>query len=221
VTRTARYVAVASAAVVAYFALGYYVSTRSPTAFDGAFAGTYGVARSLAWVLTSSGFFPTLAAVAIVALTVGFRLPAWRSRAFFAVGLNLIGWFVSDALKFLFHRPRPSHWLYRHETSYGYSSGHSTDAIIVYGLWAIFIFRSPLPKAVRMTTGVALVVWALGVSWSRLSLGVHYATDVLGGWLLGIALLAIGFALFPGVVDMTVERFARVARFGRKGSRRA
>jgi undecaprenyl-diphosphatase len=176
--------------------LGLAVHAGPPGAFDAAFIGWSGAATPLAIVFTTSGLFPALAGIAVVALIVAWRIPAWRKRALFAVVLNVVAWKLSDVTKDLFHRGRPPQWVWHQETSFSYSSGHATDALVVYGLWAYFIARSTIPQPARALATWALALWALGVSWSRLALGVHYATDVIGGWLLGGALLALAFALY-------------------------
>lgn len=176
--------------------LGLAVRNGPPNALDLAIAGWGGIGVPVAIVFTESGLFPALAAIAAVALVVAWRLPAWRRRAIFAVVLNLVAWKVSDLTKDLFHRARPFHWYWRPESSYSYSSGHATDALVVYGLWGYFIARSTTPQPWRGIAAAGLVLWALGVSWSRLALSVHYATDVIGGWLLAVALLTFAFALY-------------------------
>lgn len=174
-------------------------ASRPPSDLDLAFRAWMGETTPIAIVFTESGLLPALAGAGAVALFVGWRFPQWRSRAVFAVALNLIAWKVSDVCKDLFHRARPEQWVWHRETSFSYSSGHATDAVVVYGLWAYFVLQSTLPQPWRGGLSALLALWALGVSWSRLALGVHYATDVLGGWLLAAALLMLALALFDPV----------------------
>ena len=176
--------------------LGLLAAGQPPSDVDRYFRSWVGAATPLAIVFTESGLLPVLAGIAVVALLIAWRYPAWRSRAIFAVVLNVAAWKISDACKDVFHRARPEQWVWHRETSYSYSSGHATDALVVYGLWAYFVWRSDLPQPWRGFVAAALGLWALGVSWSRLALGVHYATDVLGGWVLAIVLLNLGFAIF-------------------------
>ncbi|HXP94078.1 MAG TPA: phosphatase PAP2 family protein [Candidatus Binatia bacterium] len=207
--RSVRFRRVLIAAIVAFFyvQLGVVVSSQPPAEFDLYFRLWLGTATPLAIVLTESGLLPALAGIAVVALLVAWRDPAWRGRALFAVALNLLAWKISDICKDLFHRPRPDQWVWHREASFSYSSGHATDAVVVYGLWAYFLWKSDLPQPWRGTLAALLALWALGVSWSRLALGVHYASDVLGGWLLGAALLVLGFA----VVDpINIDRVRRL-----------
>ena len=117
-------------------------------------------------------------------------VPSWRGRVAFSVVALLVGWVVSDFFKDLFERARPLDWVGVHETSYSYSSGHATLTLIAYGLWAYYLWRSDLPAPLRAGLSGFLVLWCAIVGWSRLAMGAHYPTDVLGGWLLGLAILA-------------------------------
>ena len=78
-----------------------------------------------------------------------------------------------------------------HEATFSYSSCHALFATIVYGVWAWFVWRSDLPRPVRLWVAPLLVLWACGILWSRLALGAHYITDLIGGVLLGVTALAL------------------------------
>lgn len=197
----AKLVVLAAILTVGYLSLGITVSSRPPQPADLLGSAWFGAWTSGAWILTQSGFFIPLATLNAVVLVLGLAFRSWLPRAVFAVAMVLMTWITSNAFKELFHRPRPAHWLKLHETSYSYSSGHAADAVIVYGLWALFLWRSDLPVTVRLPGVVLLIGWALGLSWSRLALGVHYPSDVLGGWLLGGVMVCIGFAAYPQALE--------------------
>ncbi len=123
------------------------------------------------------------------------RFPAWRARVLFAVPTTLITWQLSDVLKNVFRRPRPDYWVLIHEPTFSYSSGHAMFALLVYGLWAWFIWNSDLPRTARFVVAPLLALWACGIIWSRLALGAHYVTDLAGGVLLGATALALASAV--------------------------
>jgi len=91
-------------------------------------------------------------------------------------------------------RPRPDYWVAIHETSFAYSSGHAMFAVLVYGLGSWYVARSRWPAHVRIPLGAALAAWACGVIWSRLALGAHFVTDLVGGILLATVVLALAAA---------------------------
>jgi membrane-associated phospholipid phosphatase len=95
---------------------------------------------------------------------------------------------VNDAFKMLFHGPRP-YWVstavkgFASETSFGIPSGHSQNAVVVWGIMAAWI-----KKSWAWITAV-VIIFLIGLS--RLSLGVHFPHDVLTGWLIGALLLIL------------------------------
>jgi undecaprenyl-diphosphatase len=190
---------------IAYVLLGSAVSHVPPAGLDVAGRALAGEAPQLAALLTASCFFPVLALFDILAIVLAVRSPAWRSRAVFFAVLLPLAWQTSDVLKNIFARPRPDYWIVYHETSFSYSSGHAMFAIVVYGLWAWFIFRSNLKSAARFAGALLLAVWAAGILWSRLALGAHYISDIAGGILLGIALVALARAIHRPALKLSIS----------------
>lgn len=66
----------------------------------------------------------------------------------------------------------------------------------------------------RTLFAVMLVVLGVGIMWSRLALGAHYLTDVLGGAAFGTGWLALSFALWPTLQEHVIEPLSR--RYARR-----
>jgi undecaprenyl-diphosphatase len=194
-----RSLAVALVAALLYAWLGVSVSHAPPLGIDLAGRALAGHATSLALVFTASCWWEMLLALAVSAIAVAVRFPSWRARVIYAIPTTLITWQLSDFLKNVFRRPRPDYWTLIHEPTYSYSSGHAMFALLVYGLWAWFIWNSGLPRNVRVTVAPLLALWGCGVIWSRLALGAHYVTDLAGGVLLGAMALALASAVAAAV----------------------
>ena len=121
-------------------------------------------------------------------IVVAIALGLWRWRgaaAGWALALAaLISNWVSGWLKISFARVRPD--LVPHldnvAGSLSYPSGHATSAAVVYLALALL---SPAQWRGRMLALAALLTFLTGLS--RIMLGVHFASDVLGGWMLGAA----------------------------------
>ena len=116
--------------------------------------------------------------------------------ALFLVVTGLLGGAIDTVVKVLVDRPRPS--LERPiATAHGKSfpSGHSMSSVVGYGslllVWLPWIARRWRRWIIG---GTILLVLAIG--FSRLALGVHYITDVVGGFVLGLAWLAASTAAF-------------------------
>ncbi len=113
-------------------------------------------------------------------------LTAWLA-AFGGAGL------LTLVLKNLIRRPRPvggSEFLY--SQSYSFPSGHALGSLVGYGMLAYVIGSTWIDSAagrVRLAIGTAVLVVAIGVS--RLYLGVHYFSDVVAGYAVGILWLSV------------------------------
>jgi undecaprenyl-diphosphatase len=152
--------------------LHFLVSIRSPFLTD--------LMRYLTFFGSTPIVIATLLAAVVVARrkTLGFRWPAF-------LALTLLGSSALDNLiKFLVNRPRPTFHPLAHAFGSSFPSGHSTAAA---GLFFSLAYLATRHRA----RGPSLLIWcgagiaALVVGTSRVYLGVHWPTDVLGGLALG------------------------------------
>ena len=153
------------------------------------------VAAPLAWAMTWFGFFQVLLPIGLVLAIVALAVPPWRSYLTFAIFSLLIAWRGTDAWQQFFARPRRADWIIKHELSFSYPSSHATIAVAFYLLLAIFIARSALPGRAWLAPALALLAFA--IMWSRLALGAHYLTDIVGGFLWGSTIVATLAACWP------------------------
>ena len=116
----------------------------------------------------------------------------------FVVGEGLL-W----TMKAIFSRDRPGSDLID-TAGASFPSGHAFTGVIVYGFLLVVVWRWNVPAAVRWGATFVLLAVAITIALSRIVLGVHWVTDVLGGFSFGVAWL------------MTSLLLARVAggRFG-------
>jgi undecaprenyl-diphosphatase len=116
-----------------------------------------------------------------------------------ALGLVLAGGgagLINQLLKSDFQRTRPD--LFQgplHLTSYSFPSGHSMGSIAVYGMLAFLAIRLLKHRLSKIAVGVVAALLILGVGLSRVYFGVHYPTDVLGGFIAGAIWLVISIAI--------------------------
>jgi undecaprenyl-diphosphatase len=170
-----------------FVALGLLVTWMPLSGFDIAAASLHGHGVQAAIVFTESGRFIAVSALGLIGIAVlaAARMPWW-------VGIGVLlseaaSQGVIELVKLVFQRARPDYWIVYHESGFSYPSGHASTAIVFFGSWLLLVLMSPLPRAVRYVSGAVIFAWMIGIDWSRLALGAHYATDVLGGTLFGIA----------------------------------
>ena len=186
-------------AMLAFVSLGRAVSSRPPTTFDTLAAGESGRFVDVALWFTHAGLFGPYAALCVTGLAFGLVRRRWLTPALFEVVLLLAVWRVSDAFKEIFRRPRPVWWYRVHESSYSYASGHAALSLAFYGFAAYVIVRSDLPVVAKRAAIFACGIMVLGIGWSRLALGAHFPTDLIGGYCLAIAGLCAAVPAFDAV----------------------
>jgi undecaprenyl-diphosphatase len=137
--------------------------------------------------LGSHGFLGWLLAITVVVLALRRR---WRLVVYLlAAGAGAI--ILDPTLKVAVGRLRP---VVDHPVAVGggnsFPSGHALGSIIVYGA-LLLVFAPALSTRARrwVTAGLAVVVVLIGLS--RIGLGVHFLSDVLGAWCLGVAWLGV------------------------------
>lgn len=157
--------------------------------------------RALSWMGREEFF---VLAVAFLYWAVS---PVWGARA---LALIVLSDTVNGIMKWAFHAPRP-YWISPDvraiavEPSYGIPSGHAQTGVAFWG-WQARTIGRPWAWA-------AAAIIVLGISASRLYLGVHFLHDVVAGWLIGAALLFAYPALERWAASVVVPRprRARVA----------
>ncbi|MEV5490777.1 phosphatase PAP2 family protein [Streptomyces bobili] len=131
---------------------------------------------------------------AAVALWLVWRRAAWWT-AVWLVTVSAVGTALQQSLKAALGRERPV-WPDPVDSAHyaAYPSGHALTATVVLGLILWLLHRHGAgPVLWRTATSVALVS-VVGVGLTRVWLGVHWPTDVVGGWLMGAMLVSLAIA---------------------------
>jgi undecaprenyl-diphosphatase len=139
------------------------------------------------WVdVTALGSGHVLSLLALIVLGYLAMLREWRTALVFAIAM-IGAAFGGTLLKGVFERPRPEVISQLIEVgSLSFPSGHSLSSAVMYPTLGAMIAR--LVKHVRLklyVVSVALLMMVL-IGVSRVYLGVHYPSDVLAGWMLGL-----------------------------------
>lgn len=99
--------------------------------------------------------------------------------------------FLNQFLKFFFQRPRPEEYRFISESGYSFPSGHAMVSMAFYGLLIYIVYRYVKNVYLKYGLMVILFMLILFIGISRIYLGVHYTSDVLGGYLLSICYLTV------------------------------
>lgn len=132
--------------------------------------------------------------VVVLAMTVTVFLwliwrRAWRNAAYWLAAIAGAS-ALNTIIKVALHRPRPTELFYGGWTEFSFPSGHSTVNLVLYGFLAFLIGRELRP-AWRLPVAFTALSFALLIAISRLYLGAHWFSDVVGGLAFGAAWLAI------------------------------
>ncbi|GGN99509.1 phosphatase PAP2 family protein [Saccharibacillus kuerlensis] len=99
-------------------------------------------------------------------------------------------------LKNLFRRDRPDINRLAEEFTFSFPSGHSMGAFALYGILAYLLWRMIPSFSVRIAALVLCTLLTLSIGLSRIYLGVHYPSDVIGGYIASAAWLALTIGIF-------------------------
>ena len=109
-----------------------------------------------------------------------------------SIGINLVAVFLtSQVFKFIFRRPRPDGLSLVRATGYSYPSGHTMVSTAYFTFIVYLLCKRIKNKFYKTLLIIFSTIMMLLIGFSRVYLGVHYLSDVIGGFLLGIAYLMI------------------------------
>jgi len=138
----------------------------------------------------------------IILVPITFAIIFWQAlqkQWFMAIGLFIsviLGGFLTFFFKLLFHTQHPgvSSFSFQY-MDLGFPSGHAMISLLFFGFLGYTTLRNSKNFHQQMIIGACTALIILSVGLSRLFLGVHFPTDVLGGWSLGAAWLMISIIM--------------------------
>ena len=127
----------------------------------------------------------------IIATIILFILIKNKKIGFSIISNLVIVTILNQLLKNILQRPRPNEFRIIEETGYSFPSGHSMVSMAFYGYLIYLIYIYVKNKYLKCTLIVLLSILICTIGISRIYLGVHYTSDVLGGFLISISYLVI------------------------------
>ena len=196
---------------IAFVILAVVVNEESGVGFDDpviAFVKGLPVSTDVWLAITAAGG-PILIPIGIAIVVTLLALRRVRTAVIYGAAL-LGASLATQVLKVSIGRVRPPGEAAVEASGFSFPSGHTLNGTVTYGLIALLVWRSDLPVWVRRLVAIALGTLVVLIGLSRIALGVHYPSDVVGGWLGGLAVVAI-------VAVLTKREPGRDAPGGRAG----
>jgi membrane-associated phospholipid phosphatase len=145
-------------------------------------------------------FWGNVAPLLIVTLltAVFFYYFSYKKEAFFIL-LVLVADFINLVVKYLVNRPRPTDLfvnIYHQFKSPSFPSSHVFHYVVFFGLLIYFSHVLKFKKSIKYLTVIPCYLLILFIPISRIYLGVHWVTDVIGAFLLGLIALLLLIASY-------------------------
>ena len=115
-----------------------------------------------------------------------------KNNGKFFIAMMLLEVVSNIVLKTFFSRPRPTILWLIDETGFSFPSGHMMASTMFYGMCIYFLWETKQKKIWKIIGSVLLTILILLIGMSRIYLGVHYASDIIGGFLVSLCILSFG-----------------------------
>ena len=131
-------------------------------------------------------------AYVLIAIALGTLLFLKNKKIGLCISSNLaIATILNQLLKYIIQRPRPDGYRLITESGYSFPSGHSMVSMAFYGLIIYLIWKMVKNKKIKYISCGILGILIPLIGFSRIYLGVHYASDVIGGFAISIVYLLL------------------------------
>lgn len=151
----------------------------------------------IALIITTLGSAYVILPVCLILIII-----FWKKIEGLAISINLIISFLANQiLKRIVARPRPTGYRIIEELGYSFPSGHSMVSMAFYGLLIYLIYRKVKNPYIKWFSCILLTILIFLIGLSRIYLGVHYASDVIAGFCISLAYLA----LFTQVISQKIK----------------
>lgn len=128
--------------------------------------------------------------IGIIIISIIFLIIYRKKQIFHYIVINLVNSILlSQLFKLIIRRDRPININIIEETGFSYPSGHSMVSMAFFGLFAYLIYKNMKNLFLKTILITLLIIIIILIGFSRIYLGVHYFSDVIGGFLISFAYL--------------------------------
>ena len=141
--------------------------------------------------------------IILVLITVGILLFVKNKKYGWYVATNLLLIAaINQILKYIVQRPRPNEYQLIKQGGYSFPSGHSMVSMAFYGFLIYILYHKVQNKYAKWSLCIILAILIFLIGISRIYLGVHYASDVIGGFCLSVIYLIV----FTQIIKQIYEK---------------
>ena len=161
------------------------------------------ISPGLTTIMTTITFLGGVTGIAVgtvISILILLLMKKVPLAVFMAVTVGIGGAFNS-LLKSLFKRDRPDFHVLIEQGGYSFPSGHSMGSFIFYGAVAFMLYRAFDRHLYKWISIVAAVGLILVIGTSRVYLGVHYPSDIIGGYSAGGAWLIVSILVYSYLAE--------------------
>ena len=122
--------------------------------------------------------------------------------------VSLGSFIVMWSLKLYFSRPRPDDPVFKAAMGFSFPSGHAMSAMTFYGLLIFLVWKNIENVVLKWILTILLVAFIILIGFSRIYLRVHYASDVMAGFSLGLVWLVLSLWIMHKIEKYTQKNIA-------------
>lgn len=163
--------------------------------------------------LTDIGGVATICLLTVVGIVILLYLRKVDIAIWFGGTVLVGGALIPSIIKNIVQRPRPTYKLIE-QGGFSFPSGHATGSTVFYGMLAFFLILYVSKRWLRITIAVLALSVIVFVMCTRVYLGVHFPSDVVGGFLIGNAVVfcSIGcYFLWGEKLALWANKFKKIA----------
>lgn len=178
--------------LISFTTLAICIKTGSIVSFDNAIYSivTYNtntILDNMNHIFTFLGSTSLMVGLAVICLI----LIKDKKKAIIICACLLISIILNIGIKSTFMRERPEVRKLVEESSFSFPSGHTTAAVSLYGIFVYYILKMKINNNIKIIASIGLIILMFLVAWSRVYLGAHFGSDVIGASVISAAFLIL------------------------------
>ena len=186
-----KYLIIISLLLLLFVLVTTLVLTNNINGFDDAIYNTIISIRNNFWDMFFKSITKCGNTITIIVLVVILFFFIKDKYRLMLVSIPIITVLSNQVLKHIFMRPRPDHLRLIKQGGYSYPSGHAMISVAIYGFLIYYIYHKVNNRYLKVFLISLLSILIILIGISRIYVGVHYPSDILGGYILSLLILIL------------------------------